>query len=357
VTGVLGVVAAFTFYAGVSDAAANPARFGQTWQLSAFLGFNGLDFGPASRVLQAVATDRDVIGVDDARIGGAQSGRFSVESFTYAPVAGKRPAVVLANGRMPMTRNEIALAPDTALQLHAVIGSTIRLAGGSAPKAVKVTGIAFVPSGPHNGYADGAWLTPAGYDRIFAGARYSFKFHTATVTLRPGANVRAAARRLNAAAAANGGGAITFAPPPAQPEVQQIKELEVLPLALAAFLAVLAFAAVGHTLSIAVTRRRHELAVLRAVGMTGLQTRMVVATQASVVAVVGLVLGVPAGLALGRGIWRVVAGFTPVAYHPPLAGWALLLIGPIALLAANALAALPGHRAARLRAGQVLRAE
>ena len=33
VAGVLGVLAAFTFSAGVSDATANPARFGQTWQL------------------------------------------------------------------------------------------------------------------------------------------------------------------------------------------------------------------------------------------------------------------------------------------------------------------------------------
>ena len=38
VAGVLGVLAAFTFSAGVSDAAANPARFGQTWQLDTFLG-------------------------------------------------------------------------------------------------------------------------------------------------------------------------------------------------------------------------------------------------------------------------------------------------------------------------------
>ena len=34
VAGVLGVLAAFTFSAGVSDATANPARFGQTWQLT-----------------------------------------------------------------------------------------------------------------------------------------------------------------------------------------------------------------------------------------------------------------------------------------------------------------------------------
>ena len=48
VAGVLGVLAAFTFSAGVSDAAANPARFGQTWQLDTFLGLSGQDFGPAA---------------------------------------------------------------------------------------------------------------------------------------------------------------------------------------------------------------------------------------------------------------------------------------------------------------------
>jgi hypothetical protein len=358
VAGVLGVLAAFTFAAGVSDAAANPARFGQTWQLATFLGLNGHDFGPASQVLRAVAADPDVIGVDDARIGGAQSGQVSIESYTYDPVAGKRPSIVLAAGRLPAARSEITLAPMTARQLHAVTGSAIRLTGGPTPRVVKVTGIGFVPAGPHNGDADGAWLTPAGYDRIFAGAHYSFKFHAATVALRPGADVHAVARRLNAAAAAiPGGQAFTFTPPAQPPDVEAIKDLEVLPLALGAFLALLAVGAVGHALSTAVSRRRHELAVLRALGMTRPQTRMVIATQASVLAVIALVLGVPLGVALGRTIWRVVADFTPLAYHPPLAVWALVLIGPLTFLAANALAAWPQWKATRLRAGQVLRTE
>jgi len=358
VAGVLGVLAAFTFAAGASDAAANPARFGQTWQLGTFLGFNGHDFGPTDRVLRAVAADRDVTGVVNARFAGAQSGQVSIESFTYDPVAGKRMPVVLTEGHMPATANEIALAPATARELHVSTGSRIQLSGGTTKQAETVTGIGFVPSGPHNDYADGAWLTPAGYDRIFAGARYAFKFHAAAVALRPGADVQAVARRLNAAAAAiKGGKAFTFGPPPPLEEVQQIKDVAVLPLALSAFLALLAVGAVGHALSIAVRRRRHELAVLRALGMTRLQSRMVVATQASVLAVIGLVFGVPLGVALGRTVWHVVANFTPVAYHPPLAVWAMLLITPLALLAANLLAAWPGDRAARLRTGQILRTE
>ncbi len=130
-----------------------------------------------------------------------------------------------------------------------------------------------------------------------------------------------------------------------------------LPLALSAFLVLLAIGAVGHALSIAVHRRRHELTVLRALGMTRLQTRMVVATQASVLAVIGLIFGVPLGVALGRTLWHVVADFTPVAYHPPMAVRTLLLIAPVALLVANTLAAWPQRQATRLRAGQVLRAE
>jgi hypothetical protein len=62
-----------------------------------------------------------------------------------------------------------------------------------------------------------------------------------------------------------------------------------------------------------------------------------VVTQASVLAVVGLALGIPIGLAVGRAVWPVVANFTPLAYHSPLAVWALVLIAPVTLLAANLL--------------------
>jgi ABC-type lipoprotein release transport system permease subunit len=97
--------------------------------------------------------------------------------------------------------------------------------------------------------------------------------------------------------------------------------------------------------------------VLRTLGLTGGQTRLVVLTQASVLAVIGLAAGIPLGLAVGRAVWRVVAGFTPLAYHSPLALWALALIAPATLLAANLLAVWPGHRAARLRPGRILRDE
>jgi hypothetical protein len=358
VAGVLGVLAAFTFSAGVSDAAANPARFGQTWQLGAFLGSGGQDFGPVRQVLRAVAADPDVTGVDDARVGSAQSGQVSVESFTYDPVAGKRVPVVLTDGRMPTAPGEVVLAPTTASELHAATGSVVRLTGGTVPRAMTVTGIGFVPAGPHNDYATGAWLTPAGYDRIFRGARPGFKFHLAAVALRPDADTQAVARRLTARAASiKGGQAFAFTPQPPLGIVQAVKDVAALPLALSAFLAVLAVGAVGHALSIAVRRRRHELAVLRALGLTRRQTRLVIGTQATLLAVIGLAFGIPLGIALGRTLWHAAANTTPLAYNPPWALLALLLIAPVALVAVNLLAAWPARRAARLHAGQILRTE
>jgi ABC-type antimicrobial peptide transport system permease subunit len=140
------------------------------------------------------------------------------------------------------------------------------------------------------------------------------------------------------------------------PQAGVVRDLTFLPLALSAFLAVLAVGAVGHALSTAV-RRRHELAVLRALGLTRRQSQLVILTQATLLAVIGLAFGIPLGIALGRTLWRAATGMLPLAYQPPLAPWALLLVAPVALVVANLLAAWPARRAARLRPGQILRTE
>jgi hypothetical protein len=64
-------------------------------------------------------------------------------------------------------------------------------------------------------------------------------------------------------------------------------------------------------------------------------------THASVLALVGLAFGVPLGVAARRVLWRVVAEHTPLE-SAPIPVTALLLVGPLTLLAANLLAAWPG---------------
>jgi ABC-type lipoprotein release transport system permease subunit len=84
---------------------------------------------------------------------------------------------------------------------------------------------------------------------------------------------------------------------------------------------------------------------------------LTVVSQATTLAIVGLAFGLPTGLLLGRAIWHNVATSTPVEYVPPFAVMVLVIVVPAALLIANALAAWPARRAARLRAAEVLRAE
>lgn len=357
VVGVLGILGALTFSHGVSDAASDPGRFGQTFQLGAFVGINGENFGKVDELVAALRKNPDVTGVDDARtaVATGPGGSGSVSLYAYDSGAKSIP-VVLMSGRMPQAANEVVLGPTSMTALHAHVGEKVPLAGSSHTATFTITGAALVVAGPHNGYADGGWMTQAGYNTIFD---KDFKFRIVLVTLRPGARTPQAATTLHdqIAAAHPDLKDVEFAPPDPLPEVGALQDVRVLPVVLGIFLALLAVGAVGHALATAVRRRSHDLAVLRALGMTQWQCRWVVVTQATVLAIVGLIFGVPLGLAVGRSVWRAVANYTPLQYAPPVAVWALLLVGPAALVVANLLAAWPGQRAARLRIAHILRTE
>ena len=83
------------------------------------------------------------------------------------------------------------------------------------------------------------------------------------------------------------------------PGVDSLRTMLVLPLTLAAFFAMLAVATVAHALATTVKRRRGDLAVLRSMGFTRTDVRLAVAFQATLLAAVGVVLGVPAGIVVG----------------------------------------------------------
>jgi hypothetical protein len=356
VTGVLGVLAAFTFSSGVSDAASHPERFGQTFQLSAFVGADGQDFGSTSKLVRALRAADDVEGVDDARVGVATgpAGSGSVSLYTYSE--GAKPVdVAVTSGRMPRAADEVLLAPQSIKTLHVRVGDQVALSGSKATSTFTVTGTGLVPAGSHNTYADGGWVTDGGYDTLFSG----FKFHLVYVALRPDARTADAAATLTATIAKRDPSLadLSFEPPDELTQVKALRDVRALPIVLGIFLALLAVGAVGHALATAVRRRSCDIAVLRALGMTKRQCRWVVVAQATVLTVIGLVFGVPIGLAVGRSVWRAVADYTPFQYVAPFAAWALVLLGLGAPMVANVLAAWPGRRAARLRIAQILRAE
>src|SRR5438874_1289115 len=140
-------------------------------------------------------------------------------------------------------------------------------------------------------------------------------------------------------------------------DVLLLQNVRTLPKALAVFLALLGVAALGHALVTTVRRRRHDLAVLGAIGLRPRQSAACIFWQAMTVALVALAVGIPLGVVAGRVSWRWVANSTPLLYVGPIAALAIVVAIPVAIVLANVLAAYPATRAAGVRPAEVLRTE
>lgn len=363
IVGVVGTIAVCVFAAGISDAARTPQRFGMTYQVGSFFGANGQDFLPAQQIYQALTDSKDVSGITDAKTDVVKSDNAKASAQLWQHTEGKKPLkTVLLKGRMPRTGQEMVLTPGTLDDFHARVGQTITVDNPKgAPVPMKIVGSGFVPRGPHNSYNQGGWVNEAGYAHLFG---TGFKFHL--VFIASDLPAATAATKINAELAAalpqikgylpvvsdmNGSGLGT------ESETHQLKNVEKLPIFLAGFLGLLAIGTVGHALASAVRKRSSDIAVFRALGLTPGQSRGIVATQATVLALVGLLFGIPLGFAIGRTVWRGLADFIPLAYVPPTALAAFVVVIATALIVAYAVAAWPAIRASRLKVAAILRAE
>jgi hypothetical protein len=349
VAGVVGVVGALTFRAGIDNTANDLTKFGQTWTHMGFVSFGGPTKAEEAAIHQVARNDTDIASLDDLRSAVLPINGRGTGTFSLTPLRGDFQVVSLS-GHPPVSADEISIGPNTAKALHVGVGDQVTVAG----EHFTVSGITFAPQDPHNDYTDGDWLTTSGFNRVQPDMSKD-KFHEVRFSFRPGVDAAAALKRLPRDFAPGGAGPATqFIPINQQVELRSVR---IQPMLLGGFLILLAIGAVGHGLASAVRRRRHDLAVLRSLGMTRWQTRLTVAAQATVVAFVGLLFGIPLGIAAGRTGWRVLADATPVLYVAPLAAIAVLVAIPGSVAISNLLAALPARRAARLRVSEVLRAE
>ena len=110
-------------------------------------------------------------------------------------------------------------------------------------------------------------------------------------------------------------------------------------------------------MGVTVARRRRELAVLATLGVTRAQIRRTLLVETSLFALCGLVIGVPLGVMVGRGVWSIVAGGAGVATDPSIPGIPVLflLVGTVLFTSIVGLGA--GVVATRLRPGAALRSE
>jgi putative ABC transport system permease protein len=346
IAGMIGVVGCLTFRAGIQDAVQDPTRSGVVWSYVLAAG----EAVVPNATQHAVARDRDVAAVLDARWERAVpvDGR-PTPIFGTRAVKGSMPLVVL-RGRAPDDPDEIAFAPTTMRALHLSLGDRVRVGDDEGP--VTVVGEALVPATSHTDYDQSGWMTAAGLTRAVGPPSDNGEDYL-LVKWRRGVDLGAAERRITKL-----GGPDLFAQAAVLPTaVADLARIEDLPLALGAFFALLACATVAHALVTTVRRRRHDLAVLRSIGFTRRQTRGAIAWQSTLLAMAGLVVGVPVGIAVGRLAWRWLADDFPIVYVPPAALLAVLAVAAIAIAVANAIAAGPAHAATRIRPAEALRVE
>lgn len=79
------------------------------------------------------------------------------------------------------------------------------------------------------------------------------------------------------------------------------------PLIFGLVVALFGVATLLHVLVVSVARRRREVGILKSLGFVGRQVAYSVSGQATTVALVGIVLDVPLGIAVGHVVWIAFA--------------------------------------------------
>jgi ABC-type antimicrobial peptide transport system permease subunit len=140
-------------------------------------------------------------------------------------------------------------------------------------------------------------------------------------------------------------------------EIVNYRTMGAAPIILGFSLALGASMALAATLFASIRLRRRDLALLKSLGFTRRQLQATVMWQSSVIIVLGALIGVPLGIALGRVLWNAFADELHVLARPivPPIWVAIIAVGAVVL--GIAVAALPGRSAARIPAGTLLRDE
>ena len=92
---------------------------------------------------------------------------------------------------------------------------------------------------------------------------------------------------------------------------------------------------------------------MKSLGMIRRQVAYTVSWQTTTVAIIGIVVGVPLGVAAGRLVWHAFATNLGVFAGPVTTAWVIVTVAAATLVAANLLAVVPAVIAAAVPGGEV----
>jgi predicted lysophospholipase L1 biosynthesis ABC-type transport system permease subunit len=259
--------------------------------------------------------------------------------------------VQIVDGRHAQA-GEIVLGARTMADLGVGIGDTIVAEGPVQREELRVVGeavLAGVIDVPEAGW--GAAVPQATLDELGVGSSDVTQPTSGVIALAPGADADAVVARLTE----QDGQAPHVAEEPV--ELARLDEIEDFPRLLTVFLAALGLVAAGHAVVVTARQRRADLAVLRAMGMIRRNVYQALFVVGAALGAVGVLLGVPVGVAAGQLLWRRVASSLGVVVVVDVPWWPVLLAAAAACAVVALLALLPARRIVHSRPAHALRTE
>ena len=374
------VVATTTFGSSLGTLDARPALYGWNWNFGIYSA-NDSNVPPVVGTL--LSADPDVAGWTGYSFADVQLNGTTVPALLSHSDAELSPPIL--SGHAVEANNQIVLGAATLATLHLKVGDSVRISYGTpkdAPVYVPPTPLVIVGSATMPAIGESGHLhTSMGTGALFSSAIEPPAMQHAITNPDPNLNgpimdvvrlkhatpsaaelssLRRIVQRADSVMAKDPQGAgDTYALLAVQrpAEIVNYQSTGDTPAVLASALAVGAIIALGLTLASSVRRRRRELAMLKTLGFTQRQLAAAIAWQASIAAAIGVVLGVPAGIAVGRWLWIIFARAIYAVPEPSVPVTTVVAVALGALVLANLAAAIPGRIAARTRTALVLRAE
>jgi hypothetical protein len=265
----------------------------------------------------------------------------------------------------------IELGRSTLRQLGKQVADRVEVGTGPTARRLTVVGVVTLPSigvtlSDHVSLGRGAMLAESTLLSIMnlsalnpaPAEAFSALPSTIAIDIGPHADPVAVVRQIVAALNRDGAdGGVYEVPRVVGAAIVNAGQMGGQPVTLAIALALAVLVSLSATVVAATRRRRHELAVLKALGLRRRQMRSIVVSQTLTLLVVALLLGIPLGIAGGHWAWATFAsslGVVPVTAVPAVT----IVVGVVGVLVGGMmLAAVPAAVAARTPTTAALRAE
>jgi hypothetical protein len=259
--------------------------------------------------------------------------------------------VATDRGRGPVGASEIALGEAELVALGVSVGDAVEVAAdGGRSQTATVVGRAVLAAPRYRALlqGEGAAVTPAFMSRL-GNDQSTFLY---LVDLRDDAQMTLTIQELREDFGAN----FAFTRPD-RAGVQSLRDVRATIDAVLAVLATFAIAALLHRLVVTSRAQRRQLAVLRAMGLTGGQVATAGATTGLTIVSLATLVAAPLGVIAGVVGWRTIADYLGVVPRPvvPLLTLGMVVAGLV--MAGVGAGILAVGRTRRQRIGHQLRTE